>query len=164
MYYPPKFSVCLFVLSVLFVTFFLVPYGRSPSVHYWISIRYCHRSRLTTFQSDLCVKSDEISIPSDVLPPRFSVCLCLFWLLCFFLVPYGRTKSVHPTIEISIRLCHRSRLICLCLCSWHIFLARTSVRTGQTYLTVCDWTETKQNNWNFLSIRVFWHFTLIFPF
>jgi hypothetical protein len=36
--------------------------------------------------------------------------VCLF-SVTFFLVLYGRTKSVRPYIEISIRLCHRSRLI-----------------------------------------------------
>jgi hypothetical protein len=50
----------------------------------------------------------EISIPFQMYTPRFSV--CVFVLSVSFFVLYGRSP-VRPYIEISIRLCHRSRLL-----------------------------------------------------
>jgi hypothetical protein len=67
----------------------------------------------------------------------------------FFLVLYGRTKSVRPYIEISIRLCHRSRLILPPIGSVFcvVFVRRFWFRPpyGRTDLSsVCDWNfETK---------------------
>jgi hypothetical protein len=94
--YTPRFSVCVFVLSVSF----FVLYGRSPVRPYTeISIRLCHRSRLlnkfdgnfTSFQ-------------------MYTVFLCVLSCLSFFVL-HGRDEVRPSAVHIEIRLCHRSLLL-----------------------------------------------------
>jgi hypothetical protein len=84
---PPRFSVCLFVRVCPF-----------------------HGVRRTQETVRQTLRFHQIVPSVGHYSPRFSAVMSVFVRHTFF-SPYGRTKSVRPYIEISIRLCHRSRLI-----------------------------------------------------